>query len=86
MDSHFSHQVFAERLGLNFPLLTDFNRQVVPQYTGYYEDVAGLKQVGKRAVFAVDQTGLVRYKWVTEQPGNLPDVDEVLRAVQSMRE
>ncbi len=79
--------LFAEvAVALDFPLLTDFNRQVVPVYKGYYEEVAGLEQVGKRAVFVVDRNGIVRYKWMAGQPGDLPNVDEVLQAVDSLRE
>ena len=86
MDSPFAHQAFAEKLHLNFPLLSDFNREVIPQYTGFYDDVSGLKQVGKRAVFVVDRNGVVRYKWTTEQPGNIPDVNEVLQVVRSIQD
>lgn len=84
MDSFFSHQAFSEKLGLNFPLLSDFNRQVIPQYAGYYEEVAGLKGVGKRAVFVVDRSGVIRYRWLSEVPGDIPDVDEVLQAVKAL--
>ncbi len=86
MDSNFSHSAFAEKLGLKFPLLSDFNRQVVPQYVGFYETVGpGYKYVGRRAVFVLDKNGVVRYKWISEmEPGNTPDVNEVLQAVRSV--
>ncbi len=86
VDSHFSHQVFAEKLGLNFPLLSDFNRQVIPEYVGFYEAVAGYyKQVGRRAIYVIDRNGTVRYKWISEtEPGKIPDVDEVLSTVQAI--
>ncbi len=84
VDSHFCHQAFSEKLSLSFPLLSDFNRQVIPRYVGYYEDVAGYKQVGRRAVFVVDRKGVIRYRWISEtEPGKTPDVSEVLKAVQS---
>ncbi len=84
MDSFYSHAAFAEKLSLGFPLLSDFNRQVVPFYTGYYDDVAGLKGVGRRRVLVIDQGGTVRYDWTTSSPGNIPDVEEVLRAVRAL--
>ena len=84
VDSFFCQQAFADKLGLNFPLLSDFNREVIPQYTGFYEVVAGsLKGVGKRAAFVVDQQGVIRYRWVSEDPGILPDPDDLLKAVRS---
>ncbi len=87
MDTHFSHRAFAEELKLNFPLLSDFNREVTPRYAGYYPDVAGYKQVGRRAVFVVDRGGKISYKWISEEkPGDLPDVNEVFQATQATRD
>jgi len=86
VDSFFSHQAFTDKLGLNFPLLSDFNREVIPRYTGFYETVSGsLKGVGKRAVFVIDQKGVIRYRWISEDPGILPDTDEVLQAVRAVQ-
>ncbi len=84
VDSPFSHAAFAEKLNLNFPLISDFNRQFIPEHVGYWEDVAGLKAVGRRVVFVVDKGGVVRYKWAGNVPSDLPNVDEVLEAVQSL--
>lgn len=84
VDSFFSHADFVEHLKLNFPLLSDFNRQVVPFFTGYYDDVAGLKGVGRRRVLVIDRDGVVRYNWTTPEPGNVPDGAEVLRTVRAL--
>mgnify|MGYP003987737379 FL=1 len=75
----FSNRAFHEDNVLNFQLLCDYNREVVKSYDVYHEDFAGLKgyTAAKRSVFIVGNDGLVKYKWITENPGVLPDFDEV---------
>ena len=88
MDSHYSHEAFAEKLGLNFPLLSDYNREVVPKYVGYYPTMGpGYKQVGRRAVFVIDRSEIISYRWISEdEPGKIPNVNEVFQAAQSTRD
>jgi peroxiredoxin len=35
----------------------------------------------ERAVFVIDKNGVIRFKWVGENPGVEPDYDEVQRQV-----
>lgn len=84
VDSVHSHRVFAERIGVDFPLLSDFNREVIHAYGAAYDDLGGLKNVAKRAVFVIDQDGIVRYKWVTDDSSELPSVDAALQAVKAL--
>lgn len=84
VDSVYSHGAFAEKLGLEFPLLSDFNREVIHAYGAAFDEVFGLKNVAKRALFVIDREGTVRYQWVTDHPGELPDPGEALKAVQSL--
>ena len=79
----FSAKAFHEMNMLNFPLLCDFNRAVVELYGVAMHDFAGLKgyTAAKRAVFIVDAEGVVRYRWVSEDPGvepNYGEIEEVL--------
>ena len=80
-DGPFCHQAFAEKVGIDFPLLSDYNKEVIPQYGVQYEDLAGYKGPAKRSVFIIDQDGTVQYKWVTDDPAILPDLDEVISAL-----
>ena len=80
VDSVFSLKVFSQTYNLQFPLLSDFNKNVSKAY-GVLHDTwvaMGYKGVSKRAVFVLDGKGILRYKWVTESPGNEPPYDEVL--------
>lgn len=87
MDSFFSHQAFAKELDIRYPLLSDFNREAIPNYAGFYQNALGLlKDAGRRAVFVLDREGVVRWKWVgpADDPGVLPNVGEVLEAVRAV--
>ena len=68
-------------MGFDFPLLSDYNKEIIPQYGIQYEDLAGFKGLAKRSVFVIDQDSTVKYKWVTDDPGVLPDLDEVIAAI-----
>ncbi len=74
IDSQFSHKAFAEQLRVDFPLLSDANREVIPQYGVTRAEQAGIKNVANRSVFVIDREGTVRYKWLTENPPEVPDV------------
>lgn len=75
----FSNKAFHEENVLNFPLLCDYNREVVKRYDVYHENFAGLEgyTVAKRSVFILDSEGVVKYKWVTENPGVMPPYEEI---------
>jgi peroxiredoxin len=82
----FSNKAFHEENALNFPLLSDYQRDVVKKYGVYHEDFAGLKgyTAAKRSVFIVDENGIIRYKWVTENPGVEPPYDELKQSLKSI--
>jgi peroxiredoxin len=76
----FSNRAFHEDNMLNFPLLCDYKREVVKAYDVFHEDFAGLQgyTAAKRSVFIIDKEGKVSFKWVTEDPGVMPDVKEIM--------
>ena len=80
-DGPFCHQAFAEKVGLDFPLLSDYNKEVIPRYGVQYEDLAGFRGLAKRSIFVIDQDSTVKYKWVTDDPAIMPDLDEVIAAI-----
>lgn len=87
VDSPFANKAFATHNNLEFPLLSDFTRKVSEQYGGVYKDFAGITDytAAKRAVFIVDAGGIIRYAWVSENPGTEPDYDEVKKAVAAIK-
>ena len=78
----FSNKAFAEHNKLNFPILSDYSRDVVRQYNVNLQDFAGLKGyvAAKRSVFVLDQNGVITYKWVSEDPGKEPNYEELKKA------
>jgi len=84
VDAPFANKNFADQNRLQFPLLSDFTRSTVRQYAGVHDDFAGLKgyTASKRAVFVLDPNGVVKYSWITENPGVEPDYDAVAAAVK----
>ncbi len=85
VDAPFANKAFADKNALTFPLLSDYTRVVSKQYCGVYEDFAGMKgyAASKRAVIVVDPTGVVKYTWITENPGEEPPYEEVNKVLAS---
>jgi glutaredoxin-dependent peroxiredoxin len=79
----FSQQAFAESLGVDFPLLSDWDRTVCAAYGVQYDVWKGHRGLAKRSVFVVDRDGVVRYRWVTEDALELPDLDEAVRVLRA---
>jgi len=77
-DSKWSHKAFSEQLGLEFPLLSDYERKVSDAY-----GVLRPEGYTNRAVFVVDKTGTVRYIDITS-PGEQPDQAEVLKVLETI--
>ena len=84
VDSPFVAQRFARETGAPFPVLSDFNKEAVRAWDVMYEDYFGLRGVAKRAAFVVDREGVVRYAWVTEDSGELPDFGAIQEAVRAL--
>jgi peroxiredoxin len=75
----FSNKGFADANKLQFPILSDYTRETVKQYNIFLENFAGLQgyTAAKRSIFILDDKGIVRYKWVSEDPGKQPDFEEI---------
>jgi len=86
VDSPFANKAFAEQHKINFPLLSDYAREVIGVYDVRLPDLAGLKGYisAKRAVFVLDKDGVIRYAWVSDDPTKEPNYDEVKQAVQQI--
>jgi peroxiredoxin Q/BCP len=73
---------FAEKLGLTYPLVDDFSRDIVKKYGVMEENPnSSLFRYSKRAYFVIDKQGIVRYMHVMDQVGHLLDSEEILAAV-----
>ena len=69
---------YKEDQGLNFTLLSDFNKEVSRAYGAQYEEFSvGLRGVAKRAAFVIDKSGIVQYAEVLENANNLPNFEVI---------
>ena len=83
-DGIFSHAGFKEKNGIQFPLLSDWEKKVIRTYDVVHPDLAGMIDVAKRAVFVIGVDGKISYKWVGDSLGDLPPFDEVKAAAQDL--
>ena len=82
VDSPFTLGRFKQDQSLNFPLLSDFNKEVSRNYGTLYEEfVLGLRGVSKRSAFVIDKEGTVRYAEVLENAGEVPDFAAIRKAL-----
>ena len=77
VDTFFALKAFSDQQKLTFPLLSDFNKQVIREYGVFNEDMIGLKGISKRAVFVIDKDGVVRHREVLEDARNEPNYQKV---------
>ena len=64
IDSPYSHKIFAQRDGLEFPLLADFwPHGAVAESYGVFNSQVG---VANRGTFLIDQDGVIRFSEVNE--------------------
>jgi peroxiredoxin len=83
IDTPFTLKVFAEQNNLNFPLLSDANREATRAFDVVWPDLSGVRETSNRAVIVIDSSGNVVYRWVAEKPGNVPPFDDVFAAVSA---
>ena len=78
VDSLFTLEKFKAEQNLNFPLLSDFNKEAASAYGALYENfVLGMKGVAKRSAFVVDSEGNIQYAEILESAGDLPNFEAV---------
>ena len=85
VDLPFAQNVWIEEHDLGFPMISDWDHEIIRQYDVVYEDMYGMVEVAQRSVFVLDAAGIVTYRWV--RAGDNPDfesfVDELRAEVAS---
>ena len=82
VDSLYTLAKFKEEQGLNFPLLSDFNKEVSKAYGALYDEFSyGMKGVSKRASFVIDPQGTIKYADVLANAGDLPNFEAIQSAL-----
>jgi len=85
VDSLYTLAKFKEEQGLNFSLLSDFNKETAEAYGALYNQFSfNMKGVSKRASFVIDSNGVVRYAAVQENAGDLPDFEAITTTLSTI--
>jgi len=83
-DSPWSHRAWKEALGIDVPLLSDWNGTLAKQF-GALQVRRWMEGVPRRSAFLVAEDGTVRGSWRYED-SEVPDFDELLAAAQALRD
>ena len=84
VDTTFVLAEFKKQQNLNFPLLSDFNKEVIQAYGAFNPDMIGMKGIAKRSTFVIDKDGIVRHAEVLEDARNEPNYDKVFETLKSL--
>jgi glutaredoxin-dependent peroxiredoxin len=84
VDTPFALRAFANEQKLQFPLLSDFNKDVIRAYDVFNPDMIGLKGIAKRAVFVIARDGTVKYREILEDARNEPNYEQLNGALASL--
>jgi peroxiredoxin len=77
VDSWYANQAFAEKLGVGFPLLSDFAHEASRAYGVYMPE----RRHSGRALFVVDREGRLAYKDVAPKTSEVPAHEPLLAAL-----
>ena len=82
VDSTWSHKAYAEKMGIRYPLLADFNPRgaVAAKYGVYLED----KGITGRAISIIDRDGKLAWHKNYDIPV-VPDIEEVAQALAGVK-
>ncbi|KIC90463.1 redoxin domain-containing protein [Flavihumibacter sp. ZG627] len=85
VDSVYSLAKYKEEQNLNFPLLSDFNKEVSAAYGSLMETFAfEMKGVSKRSAFVIDKEGVIQYAEILDNVGELPDFKAIHQTLDNL--
>ena len=83
-DSPFALDAWAREQGYQFPLLSDYNKEVARAYDCLYDQLMGFKGVCKRSAYVIDREGKIRYASVSEDGRVIPNFDEIKESLRQI--
>ncbi|HXB13685.1 MAG TPA: redoxin domain-containing protein, partial [Bacteroidia bacterium] len=86
VDMPFTLAKYKEANQLNFPILSDFNKEAITAYGCKYDSwIMGLKGVAKRASFVIDKEGVIRFAQILENASDYPDFDGIKKTLEGLK-
>ncbi len=79
IDGPFANKFFVQNRHLNFPVLSDYKRDIIGKYGIMMKDLASLKDynAAKRSVFILDENSNIIYRWISDNPLIEPNYNEI---------
>lgn len=79
IDGPFANKFFVQNHHLNFPVLSDYKRDIIGKYGIMMKDLASLKDynAAKRSVFILDENSNIIYRWISDNPLIEPNYNEI---------
>ena len=86
VDSPWANAEFASKHNLEFELLSDIDREVVEAYDAKFVGLGGIEGYvsANRVVIIIDGEGIIKHRWVAENPGVEPDYDAIIKLAESI--
>jgi mycoredoxin-dependent peroxiredoxin len=81
MDSNYALDAWRKQMNITFPLLSDFYPQ------GKVVDMFGVRHqagMANRALIVIDKEGVIRYIEVLNNPGDLPNNEDLFEALRKL--
>lgn len=87
VDGPFANKFFVQNRHLNFPVLSDYRRDVIKKYGIVMNRLGPLEgyDAAKRSVFILDEEGKVIYRWVSDNPLIEPNYNEIKDALKKAK-
>ena len=89
VDSPFTLKMWQEKNNYNFPLLSDFNREVSRNYDSLYDVFApgkfDFKGVSKRSAFVIDKEGVIKHSEVLEDFTKEPSYEAIKKTLEEIK-
>jgi glutaredoxin-dependent peroxiredoxin len=79
-DSPWSHGAWAQTLGVDVPLLSDWNGEAIRAFDVAFEPL-GMHDVAIRSAFLIRDSATIEAAWMLG--GDLPDIDAVIAEAQA---
>ena len=82
VDLPFAQNIWIQEHGLTFPMLSDWNHEVIRTYDVVLNDMYGMIEAAQRSVFVLNADGIITYKWVRD--GDNPDFPAFVDEIQTV--
>jgi glutaredoxin-dependent peroxiredoxin len=87
VDSPYTLAKFKEEQHINFPLLSDFNKEASAAYGSLYDTFSlEMRGVSRRSAFVIDKDGIIRYAQVLENAKDVPDFEAIQTVLTALQE